>query len=176
MKSITPSSKMFLIDSLFFTVLKLDEKINFYEQFRNDFEQMKEITDARECFDLATRLFLQIADTYYGTNAESSLSECILKFLESHYGNAGLTIEEVAEQFSMTSQALYNYFKSTWGKTFAVMLEEIRLKHSIELMKTDLTIEQIASSVGYNSSHTFRRAFKRHFDNTPVEYREKFLS
>lgn len=47
------------------------------------------------------------------------------------------------------------------------MAEAIKL-----LMESDMTITEIANSVGYNSSNSFCRAFKRKFQISPGQYRQ----
>jgi AraC family transcriptional activator of pobA len=48
-----------------------------------------------------------------------------------------------------------------------VMLEAARL-----LRFTDMTVQQVALQVGYEDPLYFSRAFKRHFDESPMAYRE----
>lgn len=175
-RQITSDAAKMLLDNLFFTVLKLDEQINFYSVYKQDFDRIKSIPDSKSCFQELSQILVSLSASYY-KDAPRSLSECIMQYLEKNYGNSCLTIEETARHFSMTAPAMYNYFRSTWGKTFASMLEEIRLTHSIELLrKTDLTIEQIAEQTGYNSSHSYRRAFKRLYQITPSEYKDRQMN
>jgi transcriptional regulator GlxA family with amidase domain len=51
-------------------------------------------------------------------------------------------------------------------------LENWRIRHACQLLKeTNLSIKEIAASVGYSIPHSFIQAFKRQKNATPREYR-----
>lgn len=65
------------------------------------------------------------------------------------------------------------FFKETMGKSFSSYLEKLRLEKAKKLIaegKWDM--ETIAQMVGYGSSATFRRAFKRAYGIAPSAWKE----
>ena len=80
----------------------------------------------------------------------------------------------VADYFALSEAYFSQLFKEIIGDSFSTYLETMRLEKSKELLLGNkLTIEQIASAVGYNNSSTYRRAFKRVVGISPSTYKEK---
>lgn len=64
-------------------------------------------------------------------------------------------------------------FKEVTGVNFSDHLIKVRMDQAIILLKeSGLTVDEIAVRVGYNSSHSFRRAFKRLMGVSPSAYRQ----
>jgi AraC-like DNA-binding protein len=64
-------------------------------------------------------------------------------------------------------------FKEVTGINLSDHLEKIRMDHAASLLKdNEFTVDEIASRVGYNSSHSFRRAFKRVTGISPSAFRQ----
>ena len=60
------------------------------------------------------------------------------------------------------------------GINFSSYLERKRMERAIFLLKdTDLTIQEIYQEIGYNSSHTFRRVFKKTYGVSPNQARKE---
>ena len=96
----------------------------------------------------------------------------IRRFLEERYADADLTLYRIAEHVGRPEKYISQLFKERTGENLSDCLERIRLDKAAELLlQSDLTIEEIAFSVGYNSAHSFRRAFKRLRGLSPSAYR-----
>ena len=63
-------------------------------------------------------------------------------------------------------------FKRKTGKTIADYLMELRLKKAIELLESDLKIQDIANAVGIINQRSFQRAFKNFTGYSAAEYRK----
>lgn len=96
----------------------------------------------------------------------------LLQFIQENY--ATVTLEQVAEKFHYTPEHVSRLFKSTTGKTFTQLLQQVRIeKAQILLSDTNLTVADIASQVGYDITEHFIRLFKKNLKITPTEYRKK---
>jgi two-component system, response regulator YesN len=96
----------------------------------------------------------------------------ILKLLESMYGESDLTVYQIAKKVGRPEKYITQLFKEQTGETIADRLEQIRIRRATELLlQNELTIEEIAAQVGYNSAHSFRRAFKRVSGTSPSQFR-----
>jgi len=66
---------------------------------------------------------------------------------------------------------LFNAFKARTGLSPKQYLTKIRIDKAKELLAGPLTIDQIASSVGFNDALYFSRQFKKSTGMSPSEYR-----
>ncbi|KAB8130771.1 helix-turn-helix domain-containing protein [Gracilibacillus oryzae] len=104
--------------------------------------------------------------------SNDSLVNDIREFLENTYPNADLTIYSIAEQFGRPEKYMTQLFKEETGEYIYEYLEKIRIDESLNLLEnTNYTVNEISEKVGYNSAHSFRRAFKRMNNVTPTQFR-----
>lgn len=86
-----------------------------------------------------------------------------------------ITIEAVARRANLGPRQVARRFKSTFGTTPAEFIESLRMKEAQRrLVMSESSIKRVAASLGYRSSHVFRRAFERRFGVSPGAYRERF--
>lgn len=130
-----------------------------------------------DSFDRLCGCILNICDLIASTqcadddNHDQQLKDAIYKYLLENYQNPNLTLAEVAEALDMPEYVLYNFIKNRLNSTFAKFLEALRITKACALMRSgQLSIKEVAGSVGYNSDHTFRQAFKRIMQVTPSDY------
>lgn len=83
-----------------------------------------------------------------------------------------VTLESMAAYFHLSTPYISKYIKEKSGKTFGEHVSKARLKKAKTLLKNgNMTVENIANSVGYPSVENFSRVFKKTFDMTPIQYR-----
>ncbi|MCV9888678.1 helix-turn-helix domain-containing protein [Metabacillus halosaccharovorans] len=100
----------------------------------------------------------------------------IIEFLEDHYHDPDLSLYRISEKVGFPEKFVSQLFKEKLGEYVSDYIEKIRINKASELLLgTDMTIEEISSEVGYNSAHSFRRAFKRVLHVTPKAYRQAAL-
>ncbi|MBQ7064468.1 MAG: helix-turn-helix transcriptional regulator [Firmicutes bacterium] len=98
----------------------------------------------------------------------------ILHYLQENYMDSNLSLVWVADQFHLSGPYLSRYFKDQMGMNFADYLCRIRINKAKELLRNPaLSINDISTMVGYNSSNSFIRTFKRYESITPGQYREQ---
>ncbi|MDQ0059148.1 helix-turn-helix domain-containing protein [Paenibacillus harenae] len=102
--------------------------------------------------------------------------EQIKTYIESAYTDSALTLYRVAEQVERPEKYISQLFKEVTGVNLSDYLENVRMEQAAELLHNEvLTVDEIASRVGYNSSHSFRRAFKRVRGVSPSVFRQSAL-
>lgn len=85
------------------------------------------------------------------------------------------SLNELAEKSGISRSGLASKFKNSLGDTPLNYLSKLRIqKASNLLISTDLTIEQISHSLGYNDSFVFSKNFKKNLGQNPSEYRKKY--
>jgi two-component system response regulator YesN len=99
--------------------------------------------------------------------------EQIRQFISENYSDSELTLYRVAEQVERPEKYISQLFKEVTGMNLSDHLEKVRMDHAVKLLKqNEYTVDEISSRVGYNSSHSFRRAFKRLTGVSPSSYRQ----
>lgn len=92
----------------------------------------------------------------------------IVEYLAENYRDPDMSLKKLALKFNLSEVYLSSLFKEMMGVNFYSYLEDLRMKDALELLRsTDYTVDHVAMDVGYNSSHVFRRAFKRRFGVSP---------
>lgn len=85
-----------------------------------------------------------------------------------------VTLDDLAEKFFLSKPYLSKYIKEKSGMTFGDILKEIRMKKARAMLKSSsATVESIAESVGYQNVEHFNRTFKKLYNITPIQYRNK---
>ena len=86
-----------------------------------------------------------------------------------------ITIEALARRVNLGPRQVARRFKAAFGATPASFVESLRMKEAQRrLVVSDSSIKRVATSLGYRSSHVFRRAFERRFGVSPLAYRQRF--
>ncbi len=92
------------------------------------------------------------------------------------YCHKPLTVEQVAEAVGMSRSAFSVLFKRLLKLGPMEYLNSWRLYRARQMLKkADSTLMQISLAVGYSSEAALSRAFKRHYNLTPSEYRRSVL-
>lgn len=107
-------------------------------------------------------------------SGNTQLKNRIAQYLEENYMDSNLSLLWIADQFHLSGPYLSRYFKDQMGMNFADYLCRLRIARAKELMRDEsLSISDISARVGYNSSNSFIRTFKRYESITPGQYREQ---
>lgn len=85
-----------------------------------------------------------------------------------------ITIEELSKQYLINPTTLKNIFKSVYGTSLATHIKKHRMEQAAKMLReTDMSVAEIAQSVGYDSQSKFSAAFKSCFQALPKDYRRK---
>lgn len=84
-----------------------------------------------------------------------------------------ITIEQLSEKFQIPLTTMKSCFKEVYGDSIHAYVKKFRLQKAAELIKnTDMTIGEIASTVGYDNASKFSGAFKNVIGNSPGDFRK----
>jgi len=110
----------------------------------------------------------------FPNTARRTPSEQIMALIEEHWADPNFSLQFMADQFQMSPSNFSYYFKKTMGQNFKEYSDQLKIQHSIQLLKsTDVSIEAIALQVGYLNASSFIRSFKKIIGMTPGQYREQ---
>ena len=105
-------------------------------------------------------------------NASNKLMMDILRFIDDNYKDHQFSLNMVSDKFDISEQYLSTIFKKFIGANFFSYVETKRNEEAIFLLSnTEISVEEIASLVGYNSANAFRKAFKRINGVIPSQFR-----
>ncbi len=80
-------------------------------------------------------------------------------------------LSDWATQVGASERTLSRLFTKELGMTFPLWRQHLRLVSSLNLLETNLSVQEVAFKVGYNADSSFIYAFKRLFEQTPQQYR-----
>jgi AraC-like DNA-binding protein len=96
----------------------------------------------------------------------------IINFLNEHYQEK-ISLEQIAQNMYLSTFYISKIFKSETGDTPINYLIELRMEKARSLMEYDgaISIQNVASLVGYDDVYHFSKLFKKHFGVSPSQYR-----
>ena len=130
---------------------------------------------------LLSQLFVQLvrsiaAVPYEVTIPNSNLSEVRTLQIDNFFNNRFYCTEGedvLASELGVSRRQLNRIIQSIYGKSYREKLLEVRAEAACELLRSDLTIREIAERMGYSTSSNFTVFFKNAVGMTPLEYRQK---
>ncbi|MDO5718916.1 MAG: AraC family transcriptional regulator [Tissierellia bacterium] len=151
------------------------------EDIANDIISYRDISPASKLFyEIKAREVLNIAlERYYSLKREDDLSKDdetsllrVAKYIDDHYVKE-LPLELLSEIAFMSKSKLKNCFKKRFNMTITEYTQRKRVSIAEHLiLSTDLSIGNIAKSVGYNSHSRFSKLFKKYKGMHPNEFRQ----
>jgi two-component system response regulator YesN len=95
------------------------------------------------------------------------------RYIDAHYGDPTLSLEEVGLSAQISPGYLSRLLKLETGFSFVDYLTRVRINKAVQIMNDPaVKVYEVAEAVGYQSQHYFSRAFKRVFGRPPIEFRK----
>ena len=96
----------------------------------------------------------------------------VINYIQLKYSEP-IKIDTIALSLGLNRSYLTRLFKEATGYSLQEYLLTYRMKIAVKLLADEsISVNQVASSVGYNDTFTFSKAFKRHFGKSPSDYRK----
>lgn len=106
-------------------------------------------------------------------NIQTTIENAI-SYMKEHCAE-DLTRDDVAKKVYMSGAHFSRCFKLITETTYKDYLTKIRMQKAIELLKTDMRIQDISQQVGYPNPNRFNINFRHYTTYTPSEYRSQVL-
>ena len=104
-------------------------------------------------------------------NTDHDFIERIIAFVDAHLDQTDLEVSQIAADLGVSSSTLYRKLKSLTDLSANEFVRTIRLKRSLEYLKTsDLTISEVSYRVGFSDPKYFSTCFRRLYHRTPSDY------
>jgi len=102
----------------------------------------------------------------------NSLLERALQFINDNMSSRDLSLSVVAEYVGLSASRFSTLFSQYMGCNYKTYIDNLRIEHAKQLLiESDQMISEIAEAVGYDSSYSFARLFKKKVGMPPNEYR-----
>jgi len=108
---------------------------------------------------------------------ETIFLEKLQNYVRENIDNVDIKISDMAAAVFMSERSLSRKVKTLTGATPKQMLMTIRLEHAAQLLlSSESNITQLSYETGFSDPSHFTRSFKKHYEMTPTEYRERHTS
>jgi len=114
------------------------------------------------------------ADTGRTDAARREQIRPVLSYVEAHCRER-VTLDEVAEVVHLSPSRVRHVFRDVSGVGFKEYATRVRLAEAKRLLlATDLSVAEVAQTVGYTNVHQFYTVFHRYSELSPAEYRRYY--
>lgn len=181
-------------DSLPFSIIKFDDSINFLVvpvskfdknkglfvvgPLKNSFDKYGNISYlSDECNTYIYNLLRNISEDKFSKGrinlkfnpyVKKAVEYCIKNF------DSPISVDLICDELNINKSYFCKIFKSETGYTFTNYLNIFRVEKSKNLLKNpNLSLLDVAISVGFNSQNYYSSVFKKITNKTPLEYKQQ---
>lgn len=146
--------------------------------FQNGFGAFNEVFDNKSLPDIEQwilDIFIHTTDMVHRNrkNKAAKLIVDIKAYVDQHYDQSKLRIDDIARHLFLDYHYLCKVFKKETGKTLNDYITEIRVNKARELIDTgSYSLAAVADKVGYENPNYFGKCFKKHTGLSPARYME----
>ena len=114
------------------------------------------------------RIFSELFSESSDNDENANTAHLIKNYINANYSSR-LSLSHIAKKFSYTPDYIGMIFKKNFGTTPHKYLSQIRMTEAKWLLEnTEMSAEQISSSVGYEDFSSFYRCFRKTFGMSPT--------
>jgi len=136
---------------------------NVEQDVMNFFKEVDEVVDI---------ITVNIADKKQTVQKSTALK--IKNYIDDNFCDNLLSMKQISLALGLHENYISNLFRSEYGEPVSVVIENKRIEKACMLLEnTDMKISDIAQEVGYSSDISFRRAFKKKMEMSPIEWKQR---
>ena len=113
------------------------------------------------------------SDLLYDISKSSNIKVNLIKrYIYDHFED--VTLQDLSDHFHMSKEYISRYIKENLKENYSCIVQNARMEKAKELLiKTDLSVLEIAEQIGYQSQSHFIHVFHETCDTSPLQYRKK---
>lgn len=140
----------------------------------NQFRLLLEMNSAQQLRQQCQILISTLREYVESDNVQrSDKVEKALRFIEEHFDDPGICADMIGDALGLSASYVSRLLRQNTGMGVVDYIHSARLKKAKELLSgTDMSVDDIATAVGFSSRWTLTRSFKRYENTTPGAYRE----
>lgn len=120
------------------------------------------------------RLFLKLVETILVSSSKKieneDQMEVAVRYIHEQYSKP-ITIQDLAVQLGIERRRFAYLFERYTGLSPIQYLTEIRIRRAKELLRSGISVAEVAERVGYLDNFYFSRVFKKQTGMSPTEYK-----
>lgn len=137
-----------------------------------EIEQIKSVSQMPGFFSNVIRRYCRLVQEHSYPNLKP-LVNLAVTYIKEHLAD-NLTVKDTAKALTVNANYLSSLFHSEMGMTFIDFVNKERTKQAAALLlHTNLQIQQIATTVGYNNTSYFAKQFLRFQGVAPSHFRKR---
>jgi len=110
-------------------------------------------------------------------NVDKVFLDKLIRILEDKMENSDFDVPALADQIGMSQPVLYKKVRALTNLTVNEFIKSIRLKRAAQLFNQgQMSIAEVAYTVGFNDRKYFSKEFKKQFGKTPTDYLQEASS
>jgi len=153
------------------SIVIIDEVLSKYTNLMREAKTAAESVKLIESFQL--EMTKEIREYRSHVPPCSPFMKSVTEYIILNY-NTDISLSSLAEKFKISPSYLSHIFKREINKGVKEFIEEIRISNACRFIEgTDMSISQIAYTVGYLDNNYFTKVFKKIMNITPKKYREQ---
>jgi signal transduction histidine kinase/ligand-binding sensor domain-containing protein/DNA-binding response OmpR family regulator len=107
------------------------------------------------------------------TSLDEKLMQRCIGLVEQHMEDAEYSVDDLATDVGMSRGHLYRKLLAITGKSPVEFIRILRLKRAAQLLReSQMNVNEVAYTVGFNNPKYFRKYFKDEFGISPSQYRD----
>lgn len=141
---------------------------------QEQYEQLQTYNDRQihSMFELASMIVSFILTNEIIRSEENAFAKLAKDYVNGHLCES-LSVGTLCRSLGVSKNALYERFRTAFGKTVGEYITEARLKKAKKLLcDSTLSIDSIAEQTGFASYTYFSRSFKKKYHLPPLAYRK----
>ena len=128
--------------------------------------------DADELDRALSRALSMLPERPEETRTPEALAEEIKRFIDESYRTT-INLDTLARRFHFSREYIGRVFRARYGCAVYEYIQRLRMEKARELLSNPrLSLQTIAEYLGYSNANYFSKAFRRHYQISPTEYRE----
>ncbi|MFZ6012207.1 MAG: helix-turn-helix transcriptional regulator [Bacteroidota bacterium] len=162
------------------------ELLNEAQLWSHDFPEIA--ADLKICIDHAEHKLRQFTDLHpsgaggsfpetrsgNGGYQDTFFLERLRQLINHHIHESSLDVSFLAKSLHMSCSSLYRKIRATSGMSGMDFLTDCRMNHAARLLSSGTyLVKEVSGMAGFRDARYFSTRFKKHFRQTPTEYRRK---
>lgn len=125
--------------------------------------------------DVFKKIIKSVQETSKGE--QKTFADKLIKYVNENYSDANLSLIDIAEYFSLSPAYISRIFKDFTGRNFKDLLSLERIKKSKVILNKNPNVKvyKLGTEVGFNSTNTFLRTFKKYTGISPGKYAKSVI-